>query len=80
LPNRPPITFPPQTTVIDISDHLETKIAAFKAHKTQAPLWPLFEENARRRGPSELYHLVASAKAGVLQAETDLFAGVEENI
>jgi LmbE family N-acetylglucosaminyl deacetylase len=80
LPNRPPITFPPQTAVIDIGDYLETKIAAFKAHKTQAPLWPLFEENARRRGPGELYHLVASAKAGVLQAETDLFAGVEENI
>jgi LmbE family N-acetylglucosaminyl deacetylase len=80
LPNRPPITFAPQTAVIDIGKHLETKIAAFKAHKTQAPLWPLFEENARRRGKGELYHLAASANVGVLQMETDLFAGVEEDI
>ena len=80
LPNRPPITFAPQTAEIDISKHLETKIAAFKAHKTQAPLWPLFEENARRRGKGELYHLAASPNLRVLQMETDLFAGVEEDI
>lgn len=78
LPNRPPITFTPQTTVIDIKKYLETKIAAFKAHKTQAPLWPLFEENARRR-ESELYHLAASVKAGDLHTETDLFTSVDEN-
>ncbi|HEY4639447.1 MAG TPA: PIG-L deacetylase family protein [Candidatus Udaeobacter sp.] len=77
LPNRPPITFAPQTAAIDITKYLETKIAAFKAHKTQAPLWPLFEENARRRGNSELYHLIASVHAKALHAETDLFAGIE---
>jgi LmbE family N-acetylglucosaminyl deacetylase len=77
LPNRPPITFSPQTTVIDIKKYLETKISAFKAHKTQAPLWPLFEQNARRRD-RELYHLAASVNAGELRAETDLFAGVKE--
>jgi LmbE family N-acetylglucosaminyl deacetylase len=63
--------------VVDISRHLETKIAAFKAHKTQAPLWPLFEENARRRGPSEIYHLAATVKTGAGQKESDLFEGVE---
>lgn len=77
LPNRPPITFTPQTAVIDIKKYLETKIAAFKAHKTQAPLWPLFEENARRRAQSELYHLAASVNASELHSETDLFAGVK---
>lgn len=76
LPNRPPITFTPQTATVEIGDHLETKILAFKAHKTQAPLWPLFEENARKRGRSELFHLAASVKAGALQSETDLFADV----
>src|SRR5579884_3280562 len=45
LPNRPPITFAPPTAIIDIGNHLETKIAAFKAHETQSPLWPLFEQN-----------------------------------
>lgn len=79
LPNRPPITFAPQTAVIEIGDYLEKKIAAFKAHKTQSPLWPLFEENARRRGPSELFHLAASVRGGALQPETDLFAGVTED-
>lgn len=79
LPNRPPITFAPQTTVIEIGDYLETKVAAFKAHKTQAPLWPLFEENARRRGQSELFHLAASVKPAKVQNETDLFADVSED-
>ena len=78
LPNRQPITFSPHTAVIDIGDHLETKIAAFKAHKTQAPLWPLFEENTRKRGRQELFHLAASVKSGAVKPETDLFDGVME--
>jgi LmbE family N-acetylglucosaminyl deacetylase len=78
LPNRPPITFAPQTVAIDIKKYLDTKITAFKAHKTQAPLWPLFEQNARRR-ESELYHLAASVNASELHIETDLFAGVKED-
>jgi LmbE family N-acetylglucosaminyl deacetylase len=78
LPNRPPITFAPQTAVIDIQKYLETKISAFKAHKTQAPLWPLFEQNARQRG-SELYHLAAYVNAGELRPETDLFAGLKQD-
>ena len=78
LPNRPPITFSPRTAVIEIGKHIGTKIAAFKAHTTQAPLWPLFEENVRRRGANELYHLAASVNAGSLPAETDLFAGVTD--
>ncbi len=78
LPNRQPITFSPQAAVIDIGDHLETKITAFKAHKTQAPLWPLFEENARKRGRREMYHLAASVRSGAVSQETDLFGGVVE--
>ncbi len=76
LPNRPPITFAPQSTIIDIGDHLETKITAFKTHKTQAALWPLFEENARKRGRRELFHLAASVKNGSTQPETDLFSDI----
>ncbi len=76
LPNRQPITFSPQTAVIDIGDHLETKITAFKAHKTQAPLWQLFEENARKRGRREMYHLAAYVKSGESKQERDLFEGI----
>lgn len=78
LPNRQPITFAPHTAVIDIGDHLETKIAAFKAHKTQAPLWPLFEESVRKRGHKELFHLAASVKGGPAKQETDLFDGATD--
>jgi LmbE family N-acetylglucosaminyl deacetylase len=76
LPNRQPIAFSPHTAVIDIGNHLETKIAAFKAHKTQAPLWPLFEENVRKRGKREMFHLAASMKSGAGKQETDLFDGI----
>jgi len=79
LPNRPPITFTPQTAVIDIGDRLGTKISAFKAHQTQSPLWPVFEENARKIGNSEMYHLAASAKPGAPTPETDLFSGISES-
>jgi LmbE family N-acetylglucosaminyl deacetylase len=77
LPGRQPITLSPQTAVIDIGEHLQTKISAFKAHKSQAPLWPLFEQNVSRRGAREMFHLAASIRSGPLAQETDLFAGVE---
>src|SRR5947209_5470829 len=77
LPNREPITFSPPTAVIDIGNHLETKISAFKTHKTQSPLWPLFEENIRKRGPQEMFHLAASTKPASLNQEKDLFEDVD---
>jgi LmbE family N-acetylglucosaminyl deacetylase len=80
LPNRPPITFAPQTVTIDIGQYLETKIAAFKAHSTQSPLWPLFEENVRKREKREMFHLAATVKTGPPSTpETDLFASVVED-
>jgi LmbE family N-acetylglucosaminyl deacetylase len=78
LPNRPPITFAPPTCVIEIGEHLETKISAFKAHKTQAPLFSLFEENMRKRERREMFHLAASVNPGPPPAETDLFEGIKD--
>lgn len=78
LPNRPPITFAPPTAIIDIGDHLEAKIAAFKAHKTQSPLFPLFEANVRKLGRREMFHLAASIIPGPPPSETDLFAGIND--
>src|SRR5215470_19703450 len=37
LPGRPPVALPPTTTVIQIGDYVNTKIAAFEAHATQSP-------------------------------------------
>jgi LmbE family N-acetylglucosaminyl deacetylase len=79
LPHRQPITFSPATTVVEIGDYLETKIAAFKAHGSQAPLWPLFEESVRKRGPQEMFHLAAFTQAGPIKTETDLFAGIRRD-
>jgi LmbE family N-acetylglucosaminyl deacetylase len=79
LPNRQPITFSPATTMVEIGDYLETKIAAFKAHASQAPLWPLFEESVRQRGPQEMFHLAAFTQAGQIKTETDLFAGISRD-
>ena len=78
LPDRQPITLAPASAIIEIGNYLETKIAAFKAHKTQAPLWPLFESHVRERGRNEMFHLAAWVKPEPIPRETDLFAGVEE--
>jgi LmbE family N-acetylglucosaminyl deacetylase len=78
LPDRPPVALSPITATIELGDLVETKLAAFKAHTTQAPLWPLLEKNLRRAPRQERYHLAASARVGPAVAETDLFAGVVE--
>jgi LmbE family N-acetylglucosaminyl deacetylase len=79
LPDRQPITLSPATAIIDIGEYVETKIAAFKAHVSQAPLVPLFEEHIRRRGRQERFHLAAAVTPNALTQETDLFARVKEN-
>jgi hypothetical protein len=38
----------------------------------------MFEENARKRGPLELFHLAASVKTGPIKHETDLLDGLDE--
>src|SRR5262245_64560790 len=77
LSDRQPVSLPPSTTTIELEPHeLETKIAAFKCHTSQAPLFPYFEATMRKRGRLELFHLAASATPHRAQPETDLFAGI----
>jgi LmbE family N-acetylglucosaminyl deacetylase len=78
LPDRQPITLAPATAIIEIGDYLETKIAAFKAHSSQAPLWTQFESHVRQRGRQERFHLAAATSVEPIRMETDLFAGIEE--
>jgi LmbE family N-acetylglucosaminyl deacetylase len=78
LPDRQPVTLAPANAVIEIGKHLETKIAAFKIHRTQAPLWPLFESHVRQRGKQEMFHLAAALNVKAISQETDLFQGVDE--
>jgi LmbE family N-acetylglucosaminyl deacetylase len=79
LPDRQPVALAPATTRIQIGDYLETKIAAFKAHKSQSPLFHLFENYVRQRGQEELFHLAARSFPSISQPETDLFDGVQDD-
>jgi len=77
LPDRQPVSLPPATAIIRIGDVLETKIAAFRAHVSQLPLLPMFEETIRNRGAQERYHLAATITPRTLDGiEHDLFDGV----
>jgi LmbE family N-acetylglucosaminyl deacetylase len=79
LPERQPVSLAPTTAIIEVGQYLEDKIRAFKAHLTQAPLFPLFEKNVSRRGTKEMFHLVAASVPRVISPETDLFSGVDED-
>ena len=78
LPGRPPIAPAPTTAVIQISNYLETKVAAFQAHTTQSPVFPIVIPAILARGREERFHLAATAEPRDIQMETDLFAGVRE--
>jgi len=79
LPDRQPVALAPISTVVEFAkQHLETKVAAFHAHQTQAPLFPIFENTVRRQGSKEAFHLIAQATPGVAHTENDLFEGVQE--
>ena len=68
----------PITTIINIGTHSKTKLAAFKAHTSQAPLVPTLEKYIGERGDREIFHLAAAANLGPMNQETDLFAGISE--
>jgi LmbE family N-acetylglucosaminyl deacetylase len=77
MPDRQPVSLAPSSCSIELTEReLETKIAAFKCHTSQAPLFPFFEEMVRKRRRLELFHLAASAKPMKIEPETDLFAGI----
>ena len=79
MSDRQPVALAPSTAKIEIGQNgLENKIAAFKCHTSQSPLFPYFEQTVRRRGSQELFHLAASLTPTKAQFETDLFAGIVE--
>ena len=79
LQGRQPVTMPPASLVLELTqEEVDTKIAAFKCHTSQAPLFPIFEDMVRRRGKLELFHLAAHVTPRKVEMETDLFAGVTE--
>lgn len=79
LPDRQPILFPPSTTRIDLGAYLEKKIAAFHAHETQSPVFPIFDAYAQKQGNPELFNLAASVVPGGFSMETDLFNQIRDD-
>jgi LmbE family N-acetylglucosaminyl deacetylase len=77
LPDRQPVALAPATVTIDVSAYVEDKIRAFRAHTTQAPLFPLFENSMRRRANQEWFHLAARTGLGPMPQESDLFENIE---
>lgn len=77
--DRQPVSLPPSSATIELEQHeLDAKIAAFKRHTSQAPLFSFFEQTIRKRGRLELFHLAAASTPRKIEMETDLFAGVTE--
>ncbi len=79
LPDRPVISLSPVSAIIDVGKYVETKIQAFRAHASQAPLFPLFEQHIVRRGKHELFHLAAVDHPTNMIQENDLCAEVKED-
>lgn len=79
LPDRQPVAQAPASAVIEIGEYVEEKIRAFKQHKSQAPLFDLFERNVGGRGKKEMFHLVATREPQEMRMETDLFDGVVDD-
>jgi LmbE family N-acetylglucosaminyl deacetylase len=79
LADRQPTAPAPATLSLELSkQEFETKIAAFKCHTTQEPLFPFFEATMRKRAHLEVFHLAAASAPRKIEVEKDLFAGVKE--
>jgi N-acetylglucosamine malate deacetylase 2 len=78
VPHLQPVALAPASVVMDVREHLEVKIAAFKRHATQSPLFVAFEKTVRQQGGWERFLLAAATTPRQVEMETDLFVGVSE--
>lgn len=69
--------FMPITTVIDISDVVEVKLAAFRLHRSQQELMPKLDDWIRANQNTEPYHRACSIVGALPELETDLFTGID---
>jgi LmbE family N-acetylglucosaminyl deacetylase len=68
--------FLPITTVIDISDLVDTKLEAFKLHRSQQDWMSRLQEWIRANHNTEPYHRAFSTVIDLPDVETDLFTGL----
>lgn len=72
-PQFPPVWLPHPDAAIDVGAQVETKVAAFRCHQTQAPLFDLVEVFLRLPGGRELFHLAAGRPFDGDRLADDLF-------
>ena len=70
-------SFMPITTVIDISDFVDTKLEAFKLHQSQQEWTDRLKQWIHANQNSEAYHRASSVVTGLPGIENDLFAGLD---
>jgi len=71
-PGFPPVWLPAPDVAVPAEPYLERKIAAFRAHASQAPLFERVEQVLRLTGGRELFHLAAGMP--LAEASNDLMA------
>lgn len=76
LADRQPPLPAPWTVQLDIRDVLQTKMAAFREHTSQAPLMERTREFFQEHGGWEFYSLAADTKPQEARLGNDLFAGL----
>ena len=79
MDDREPVSLPPWNAKIAIGKHLDTKLAAFKLHTSQSPLFERVDRTFRQHGEQELFHLAAAFPPRQMKMESDLFEGVLES-
>jgi len=79
LPDRPLTSPAPATAIIQIGDYVKAKVAAFEAHTSQAPVFPVVRDTILARAKVELFHLAATSKPSGVKKETDLLDNVVED-
>ena len=77
MPERQPVALAPTTAVIELTRaQIDAKVAAFKRHTSQSPLFDFFDRTVHSRGECERFNLAATATPQDIRRESDLFEGV----
>ena len=77
MPERQPVALAPTTAVIELTRaQIDAKVAAFKRHTSQSPLFDFFDRTVHSRGECERFNLAATSTPQDIRRENDLFEGV----
>jgi LmbE family N-acetylglucosaminyl deacetylase len=79
MDDREPVSLPPWNARVAIGKRLDTKLAAFRSHTSQSPLFGRVDKTFRRHGEQELFHLAAAFPPQQMKLEEDLFEGVSDS-